>query len=98
MNIRDAPDRHSFPHRDHIPANILTANLKCPEPDYSDRCTAFFTATFNTLITVLRSYEEAVGTNKVVEAWNNDMCEMGSSSRNRFFERLGKNYTSVSFW
>ncbi|KAF8606159.1 hypothetical protein BDV93DRAFT_542906 [Ceratobasidium sp. AG-I] len=95
MNIRDDQDKNSFPLRDDIPAKILTDNLKCPEYDYSDRCMAFFTATFITVGTFLGSYEQALGTDKLVETWNDNMCDMGSSSRGIFFDSLERNYKTA---
>lgn len=98
INIRDIKDTNSFPDRDPIPANILATHLDCLEHDYSDRCMAFFTATFTALHDFLRSYETAVGTGKIVERWNRDMCDMQSPARARFFEKLRNEYKAVSFY
>ena len=96
MNIRDIPDLHSFPPRDKVPAEILTDNLKMSRTRLQRPLHGVFSANFNTLGDSLGSCEKAVGIDQVVETWSRDMFHMGSSSRDIFFEALGRNYKTVS--
>ncbi|KAF8606195.1 hypothetical protein BDV93DRAFT_604711 [Ceratobasidium sp. AG-I] len=95
MNIRDSDDDNSFPLRDEVPARILTKDLNYNQEDYSDRCMAFFTAIFNTVAYALHSYPKPKSADQVIEHWNGQMCEMGSSARVTFFKKIKKNYQNA---
>jgi hypothetical protein len=96
MNIRPKPEYNSYPPRDTIPADILTKYRYCSELEYTDRCVAFFTATFVLLKQRLLAISQQQPSREgVVKSWSSHMTKMESQSRADFFEELEQQYNKV---
>ncbi|KAG2114169.1 uncharacterized protein F5147DRAFT_678222 [Suillus discolor] len=98
MNLRELSDR-GFPNRDPVPARILTeCTTDCTEAEYTARCYAFFTAIFQVLLWDLGSKIPALDSRNLdaeIKAWNDDMCDMRSEARTKFFEMVDSQYNLV---
>ncbi|KAI9570118.1 hypothetical protein HD554DRAFT_2083867 [Boletus coccyginus] len=85
MNIRSPEDHQGYPHRDNIPANILT-NHCATEYEYRIRCFTFFAAFFK-LLGVSQSNNPL---------WYGDlMCDVENQARIQFFESLQNTYANL---
>lgn len=96
MNLRDKDDRNTFPPRDVVIADILT-----PPPSgkrkYGNCCYALFIAIFRVLKSTFERYLSSTrGAQKLIERWNNEMCNFGSQKRTQWFEEVGKEHKKVS--
>ncbi|KAG1784931.1 uncharacterized protein HD556DRAFT_1451244 [Suillus plorans] len=95
MNLRELSDR-GFPNRDPVPACILTeCTMDCTETEYTARCYAFFTAIFQVLWWDLGSKIPALDSRDLdvaIKAWNDEMCDMHSEARTKFFEMVDFQY------
>jgi hypothetical protein len=99
MNIRERCD-FGFPTRDVVPSSILTGDMECSQAKYTARCCAFFAAIFRTLEQELsgltsRLYSGRSDIPKVVKAWNDRMCKVGSADRTTFFDKVNMEYSAV---
>ncbi|KAG1831604.1 hypothetical protein EV424DRAFT_160503 [Suillus variegatus] len=94
MNLRDPSDL-GFPMRDLVPARILTEDTDCTAAEYTARCCAFFTAIFQTLQEDLSSKLPRLRSGNpdpVIKSWNDQMCNMRSSARSEFFQKVHSRY------
>ncbi|KAH7905770.1 hypothetical protein BJ138DRAFT_1130306 [Hygrophoropsis aurantiaca] len=91
MNLRPIRD-NGFPERDEIPSRILTEGLPKTAAEYTAQCCAFFTALFNTLRSDFNKSGSDSDVTQAVNKWNEDMCDMGSEARRRFFDRVDAKY------
>ena len=102
MNIRD-PSDSGFPARDEVPSSILTEETQCSQAQYTARCYAFFAAIFTTLErelselipSRLRSGRSDIP--DVRKTWNDRMCDMRSTDRTKFFDKVKEEYLAVRF-
>ncbi|KAG1762984.1 hypothetical protein EV702DRAFT_1052031 [Suillus placidus] len=94
MNLRD-PNDPGFPMRDLVPARILTEDMGCTQAEYTARCCAFFTATFQTLEQDLTSKLPRLRSGSpdpAIKSWNDEMCNMRSEARTEFFQKVQSQY------
>ncbi|KAG2152688.1 uncharacterized protein EDB93DRAFT_1327626 [Suillus bovinus] len=99
MNLRD-PSDPGFPMRDVVPARILTEDMGCTQAEYTARCCAFFTAIFQTLQKYLsdefpRLRSQASGPDAAIKSWNDEMCDMRSEARTKFFQEVQDLYEKI---
>jgi hypothetical protein len=95
MNIRE-PSDSGFPKRDLVPARILTEDMDCSQVEYTARCCALFAAIFHTLKQDLSAKASSDSPRTTIKFWNDQMCNMRSLSRTKFFERVQTRYQMVS--
>ncbi|KAB5592444.1 hypothetical protein CTheo_4091 [Ceratobasidium theobromae] len=88
MNLRDRREEYTFPERDDIIADILTA------PQLTGRqCYALFTAIFRVLKFTFEVNSLAVGSaRELINHWNDVMCTLRSEQRNKWFQELQRQY------
>ncbi|KAG2082417.1 hypothetical protein BD769DRAFT_1727130 [Suillus cothurnatus] len=91
MNLRE-PSDSGFPKRDIVPARILTEDMGCSQAEYTARCCALFAAIFHTLEQNLSTKVSSDGPGVTIKSWNNQMCDMRSPARTKFFEKVQTRY------
>ncbi|KAG2141359.1 hypothetical protein DEU56DRAFT_911465 [Suillus clintonianus] len=89
MNIRERSDA-GFPKRDAVPARILTEDMNCSEAEYAARCCVLFAAIFQAL-----RQELLLRSSSGITSWNDDMCDMGSEVRTKFFHQVQSIYAQT---
>ena len=99
MNIRERSDS-GFPAQDAVPSSILTGDTECSQAEYTARCCAFFAAIFRTLEQELSGLTSRLRSGRldiprVVKAWNDRMCKMGSADRTMFFDKVNMEHLAV---
>ncbi|KAG2138999.1 hypothetical protein DEU56DRAFT_330798 [Suillus clintonianus] len=97
MNLREPSDT-GFPKRDLVPARILTDYMDCSQAEYTARCCALFAAIFHTLQQDLSPMLPSLGSGSAdaaIKSWNDQMCDMRSTARTEFFEKVQSEYQSV---
>lgn len=94
MNIRE-PSDSGFPKRDLVPARILTEDMDCSQVEYTARCCALFAAIFHTLKQDLSAKASSDSPRTTIKFWNDQMCNMRSPSRTKFFERVQTRYQMI---
>jgi hypothetical protein len=82
--------------RDVVPASILTEDMGCTQAEYTARCCAFFTAIFQTLQQDLSNRLHSSSPDAVMKSWNDEMCDMRSEARTKFFQKVQSQYQEVS--
>jgi hypothetical protein len=100
MNLRGESE-NGFPARDVVPSRILTEGMHCSRAEYTARCCAFFAAIFRmftkelTELTPSRLRSGRFDIPTVINKWNNRMCDMGSTDRTEFFDKVETEYLAV---
>jgi hypothetical protein len=92
MNFRNTQNHTEFPKRDDVPADILM-EMDCSEDEYAARCCIFFTAIFQTLCGDLSGQPDDPMT---IQEWNDQMCNLDSQGRVKFFQKVKQAYEEVS--
>ncbi|KAB5587532.1 hypothetical protein CTheo_9029 [Ceratobasidium theobromae] len=89
MNIRGREEVDTFPTRDDLIANILTDFPKTLDlEEYEDECRALFTAIFRVLRSTFEEYLPLGGSQELIDHWNKNMCSLGSTEREAWFQKL----------
>ncbi|KAB5592442.1 hypothetical protein CTheo_4089 [Ceratobasidium theobromae] len=105
MNLRNRREEYTFPERDDIIADILTGRrLKDGQwtsspptvDEYRNICYALFTAIFRVLKSTFKGYLLTMGdSRRLIDHWNNEMCNLGSERRKQWFEEVKNEYDNV---
>ncbi|KAG1769559.1 hypothetical protein EV702DRAFT_696936 [Suillus placidus] len=97
MNLREPSDT-GFPKRDLVPARILTEDMDCSQAEYTARCCALFAAIFHTIqqdLTPMLPSLRSGSAGAAIKSWNDQMCDMRSTARTEFFEKVQSEYRSI---
>ncbi|KAG1732293.1 hypothetical protein EDB19DRAFT_1912133 [Suillus lakei] len=97
MNFRE-PSDEGFPERDLVPARILTQYTDCSQAEYTARCSALFAAVFHTIqqdLSAKLPSPHSGSAGAAIKSWNDQMCDMRSAARTKFFEKVQSRYQLI---